>query len=219
MPRQSYKTPSHLIPIRIHLAGKTLKIRPVAIHEAGHLLVAIEHGVRINHAALRQPCSASGWADVDVDMLSRRKLGYVRRKSFFRRNGQLKVPCETFAEEVARLLTEVEIKIAGRIAIDVVTGDRELSRKGSKRDYAQARRVITQHVKQHCSAPSMSQVLVRKILLSRECSVRSLLSKRLDDLLRLASELDARQYLDGAVAVEIAKHQTTWIFSGTLRNL
>lgn len=171
MPRRINKTPRHLVPVRVRVARTTLIIRPVAIHEAGHLLVAIEHGDEIDHAALRQHREASGAFDVDTDMLSRRRLGYVRRKSLVRGNRQRGSQSDGIPKDIDRVFKEVDIKIAGRLAIEIITGDNQLARLGSRKDYDQARWAIIKHGQPCGSTCCIIEDQVSKMLALREIAV------------------------------------------------
>ena len=208
MSRQTKKTPRHLIPIRVRFADKSLMIRPVAIHEAGHMLVAMEHGYEIDHAAIRQPRDIRRSADIDMDMQRRGCIGYVRRKPKKRKDDgpfKHKSTVECFD---TRVLERVEIKVAGRIALEVVTGNKKLAKQGSRADYRRARKAIDQHNLSHfCMSDSMR---VTKLLRSREDAVRSFVSKHLYDLIRLSAELDARQLLDGRSAARILSIAIAW---------
>lgn len=208
MLRQTKKTPRHLIPIRVRFAGKSLMIRPVAIHEPGHMLVAMEHGYEIDHAVIQQPHDIRRSVDIDIDMQRRGCIGYVRRKPKRKKDDGYFIRKGSFECLDPRVLERVEIKVAGRIALEVVTGNKKLAKQGSRADYRRARKAIDQH---NLMRFGMSgSMLVTKLLRAREEAIRSLLSKRLDDLLRLSAELDARQLLDGRSAAKISSFAMAW---------
>jgi hypothetical protein len=196
----------HLNHITVLALGRTIELRPVSIHEAGHLVLCLEHGFAIEWAEIH-PATAS------FNRLGRARLGHVRRQTTRQILGSARPLFEP--TELAIVERSIEVSLAGRIAVEIATGDADFARIGSTGDH----RLVEQTIRRYLltgDMPRREYLWLQQSIIDRlTASTRSTLARQMDVLLLLAARLDNYERLSGADVQRIAQFEGQRIYPGT----